>query len=28
LSLGRPTTETEVDQAARLLIEKVREKRL
>ena len=28
LSLGRPTTETEVDQAARLLIEKVRKKRL
>jgi len=28
LSLGRPTTETEVDQAARLLIEKVREKKL
>jgi len=28
LSLGRPTTETEVDQAARLLIEKVKEKRL
>ena len=28
LSLGRPTTETEVDQAARLLIETVKEKRL
>lgn len=28
LSLGRPTTETEVDQAARLLIAKVKEKKL
>ena len=28
LSLGRPTTEIEIDQAARLLIEKVREKTL
>jgi cysteine desulfurase len=27
LSLGRPTTETEIDQAARLLIEKVKEKK-